>query len=299
MDWTQRLLQSCSRLLLTLTFTALATTATAGSLNATGVWGLAPVGHAPTPPMGWNSWNAFGVSGNEAKVMGAARAIVADGLAKAGYRYVDIADQTSFRPFTDKLHAMGLEAGIYTLRMRGERAVALFNRTSAPAKILLNAEHPKMARDEPIAVRDLWARRDLGRFVGSRVFTDQPHEMLMLKVTGTPFLAGGYYLSEMTGRINALGNSRLQVKADREFTRLTALVGIDDTTHGRAAPVRFEVYGDGKLLAASRPMHFNEAAESLQANVAGMSVVELVARQIGTDQGAVVSPGPTRRWSNS
>ncbi len=617
---------------------ALAGHATAASLNATGAWALAPVGHAPTPPMGWNSWNAFGVNVNEARVMGAARALVADGLAKAGYRYVNIDDGwwlqrrasdgrmiirtslfpsaavggaglTSFRPFTDKLHAMGLEAGIYsdlgrnvcsqawspdnpnlpvgnraerevglyghvtqdislyfkdwgfdyikvdacgiahygangaggkqgkfrvfpplmvdqntaqsnipavralyarvrdalravrpdgrfvlslcnwgaanvrawgkdvgtmwrtstdiqanwsrmlhsfdsvstremysgpgrwndpdmlevgngdfdqhhllqarshfslwaiedaplligydlrkapqsiidilgapeviavnqdpagnqgvleytssdyqiivkTLSRRGEKAVALFNRTDEAAKIELNSAHLKMVADAPITVRDLWARRDLGSFTGSRVFTVRPHEVLMLKVSGKPLLASGYYLSEMTGRINvaddgvlvpeedptihrpldpytgstgsdgtrpvyagwgdpradstpyddtlrianvsyrygigALANSRLQVQAEGGFTRFSAQVGIDDTTRGRAAPVRFEVYGDGKLLAVSRPMHFNEAAAPLRADVAGVKVVELIARQIGTDQGAVVVT-----WANA
>ncbi len=94
------------------------------------------------PPMGWNSWNAFGSDIDEAKVMGSAQAIVRHGLAAKGYRYIDLDDgwwlkrrltdgriiirtatfpsaatpdgRTSFRPFTDRLHAMGLKAGIYS-----------------------------------------------------------------------------------------------------------------------------------------------------------------------------------------
>ena len=96
---------------------------------------------AATPPMGWNPWNAFRTEVDEAKVVAAAEKIVRSGLADAGYRYINLDDgwwlrrdtngrmvirtaifpsattgngQTSFRPLTDKLHAMGLKAGIYT-----------------------------------------------------------------------------------------------------------------------------------------------------------------------------------------
>ena len=109
---------------------------------AKGVWLDNEAGAAKTPPMGWNSWNAFRTEVDEAKVMGAARALVDDGLAKMGYTYVNLDDgwwrkrrltdgrmivrtsifpsantpdgNTSFRPFTDSLHAMGLKAGLYT-----------------------------------------------------------------------------------------------------------------------------------------------------------------------------------------
>lgn len=92
--------------------------------------------------MGWNSWNAFRTEVDEAKVMGAAKVLVDSGLAKLGYAYVNIDDgwwlkrrvsdgrleirtaifpsakvagqDTSFRPYTDQLHRMGLKAGIYT-----------------------------------------------------------------------------------------------------------------------------------------------------------------------------------------
>lgn len=601
-------------------------------LEATGQWSHTPVGSAPVPPMGWNSWNAYGTNVDEAKVIGAAEAIVATGLAEKGYRYVNIDDgwwlkrrqsdgqlivrtslfpsariegsaDTSFKPFTDRLHAMGLKAGIYTdigynacsqayaydnpnlpegtqaerevglhghvrqdialyfgawnfdyikvdacgisaygsdtaaerqgryriwprlitdqktnrtnipavralyaevrdtlrqqrpdgdfvlsvcnwgsanvrawgkeagtiwrtstditsgwtrmlhnfdsvvtrelyagpgrwndpdmleighgdfdenhllqarahfslwaitaaplligydlrkapqsllailgnaeaiavnqdpagnqgvlahdgddfqiivktLAVRGTKAVALFNRTDKPAEFELNASHLKMAADQPITVRDLWAHQDLGPFTGSRRIRLQPHEVVLLKVSGTPLLASGYYLSEMTGRINvaqdgirtlepdptihrsadpyarstsstgsrpvyagwggpradatpyaetlevaatpfrsgigALANSRLEIKADRAFSKFTATVGIDDSTRGKRAPVRFEVYGDGKLLVASRPMRFGQAAVPISAPVKGVRIVELVARQRGAAEANVV-----------
>ena len=109
---------------------------------AHGVWLGKTDGAAKTPPMGWNSWNAFRTEVDETKVMAAAQALVDDGLTKLGYVYVNLDDgwwqkrrqtdgrmiirtrifpsaatpdgTTSFKPFTERLHAMGLKAGLYT-----------------------------------------------------------------------------------------------------------------------------------------------------------------------------------------
>lgn len=112
-------------------------------LAPTGRWTGASAAAAPTPPMGWNSWNAFRTEVNEDKVLGAAQTIVQTGLARLGYTYINIddgwwlkrrtsdgrlqvrtaifpsaavggAEETSFRPLVDRLHGMGLKAGIYT-----------------------------------------------------------------------------------------------------------------------------------------------------------------------------------------
>ncbi len=116
--------------------------AVADPLAPTGRWTAYDHGVAPTPPMGWNSWNAFGSAIDERKLMGSAEAIVKTGLAAKGYRYIDLDDgwwlkrrradgrilirttnfpsavvaggDSSFRPLTDRLHAMGLKAGIYS-----------------------------------------------------------------------------------------------------------------------------------------------------------------------------------------
>lgn len=116
--------------------------AVADPLAPTGRWSVYTRGAAQLPPMGWNSWNAFGSAIDEAKLMGSARVIVDKGLAAKGYRYLDLDDgwwlkrdlvtgrivirtatfpsaamadgSTSFRPLTDRLHAMGLKAGLYS-----------------------------------------------------------------------------------------------------------------------------------------------------------------------------------------
>lgn len=85
------------------------------------------------PPMGWNSWNAFGCGINQDEVHAAADALVSTGMRDAGYRYV-VVDDCWFDParaadgslrsnpttFPDGmaalgryLHDRGLKFGIY------------------------------------------------------------------------------------------------------------------------------------------------------------------------------------------
>jgi hypothetical protein len=114
----------------------------ADPLAPAGRWTGYTAGRGATPPMGWNSWNAFASAVDEEKVMGSAQRIIDSGMARKGYRYINLDDgwtagrrvsdghlmirtdkfpsaaaqgnTPSFKPFTDKLHAMGLKAGIYS-----------------------------------------------------------------------------------------------------------------------------------------------------------------------------------------
>jgi len=47
---------------------------------------------APTPPMGWNSWNKFACNVNEELIKSVADAIATNGMKEAGYEYVVIDD---------------------------------------------------------------------------------------------------------------------------------------------------------------------------------------------------------------
>ncbi|MEP6906761.1 MAG: NPCBM/NEW2 domain-containing protein [Pseudoxanthomonas sp.] len=112
------------------------------ALRPSGIFSVHGGSAAATPPMGWNPWNAFRTEIDEGKVIAAAETIKRSGLAAAGYRYINLDDgwwlrrdpdgrivirtaifpsaaigpqgETSFRPLTDRLHAMGFKAGIYT-----------------------------------------------------------------------------------------------------------------------------------------------------------------------------------------
>ena len=91
-------------------------------------------GLAPTPPMGWNSWNRFQTRIDESLVRDTAEAIVGPGMRDAGYRYVVIDDgweaperngdgdlvsdperfPSGIAALADDVHRLGLRFGIYT-----------------------------------------------------------------------------------------------------------------------------------------------------------------------------------------
>lgn len=115
---------------------------------------------APTPPMGWNSWDAYGTTVREAQVKANADAM-ALGLARFGYRYVVVdiqwyqptassydykpgaqlstdaygrlvpaenkfpsaAHGAGFKPLADYVHALGLAFGIHIMRGIPRQAV--------------------------------------------------------------------------------------------------------------------------------------------------------------------------------
>ncbi|MFC0624790.1 NPCBM/NEW2 domain-containing protein [Kribbella deserti] len=94
-----------------------------------------PLGNlAPTPPMGWNSWNRFECNINEQLIRETADALVSSGMAAAGYKYVNIDDcwmasqrdgagrlaadparfPSGIKVLADYVHAKGLKLGIYS-----------------------------------------------------------------------------------------------------------------------------------------------------------------------------------------
>lgn len=86
---------------------------------------------ALTPPMGWNSWNCWGLSVDDEKVRDAAR-MMNDKLHAYGWTYVNIDDGweakertkqgeilsndkfPNFKDLTDYIHSLGLKFGIYS-----------------------------------------------------------------------------------------------------------------------------------------------------------------------------------------
>ncbi|MBR5255623.1 MAG: putative Ig domain-containing protein [Bacteroidales bacterium] len=85
-----------------------------------------------TPPMGWNSWNCWGLSVSQEKVMSSAAALINRGLADYGYAYMNIDDAweadertpdgrivtnakfPDIKGLADWLHSNGLKMGIYS-----------------------------------------------------------------------------------------------------------------------------------------------------------------------------------------
>lgn len=88
-------------------------------------------GLARTPPMGWNSWNKFAEKVDDASVRAMADAMVATGMSKVGYVYINIDDTwelgrdaggnlipnkkfPDMRALADYVHSKGLKIGIYS-----------------------------------------------------------------------------------------------------------------------------------------------------------------------------------------
>jgi alpha-galactosidase len=86
---------------------------------------------ALTPPLGWNSWNVWGGSVDDAKVRAAADAMVLSGLAAHGYQFINVDDGwegkrdangvlqpnekfPGMKALADYVHAKGLKIGIYS-----------------------------------------------------------------------------------------------------------------------------------------------------------------------------------------
>ena len=87
---------------------------------------------ALTPPMGWNSWNCWGLSVSQEKVMSSAAALINRGLADYGYSYINVDDAweaeeraadgsivcnekfPDMKGLGDWLHSNGLRLGIYS-----------------------------------------------------------------------------------------------------------------------------------------------------------------------------------------
>ena len=88
---------------------------------------------APTPPMGWNSWNKFACNVSEDLIKTVADAIATNGMKDAGYQYIVIDDcwqvsrdadgnivadtqrfPSGIKALADYVHAKGLKFGIYS-----------------------------------------------------------------------------------------------------------------------------------------------------------------------------------------
>lgn len=85
-----------------------------------------------TPPLGWNSWNCWGNTVTQEKVMAAAKAMEEKGLADYGWSYINIDDGwqgvrggkynaiqpnrkfPDIKALADSIHAMGMKIGIYS-----------------------------------------------------------------------------------------------------------------------------------------------------------------------------------------
>ena len=117
-----------------------------------------------TPPMGWNSWNCWGQSVDQGKVLRAARAMIASGLAQHGWMYINIDDGwqgvrggpanalqgnekfPDMKRLCDDVHALGLRIGLYSTPWITSYAGYYGGSADNPDGVWEHRENPKEGR---------------------------------------------------------------------------------------------------------------------------------------------------------
>jgi hypothetical protein len=197
----------------------------------------------------------------------------------------DLWSRRDLPPFTkEKSFALAPRESVM-LRVRGvpELPDGLYL-SEMPARIYVAADgiraleaDPEIHRSVPdTGTRGSGPRPALAGWGGPRADSTPYDNALMVR--GTAYTSG----------IGVLVNSRLEIKADGEFKRFSARVGLDDSSLERSTMVRFEVYGDGRLLSQSTELGFADPAYALTADVSGVRVIELVAREVGTGRAPTI-----------
>jgi alpha-galactosidase len=124
-------MKTCQRALIAVLLMALPSAVTGPASGQREADHHAPL--APTPPMGWNSWNKFACDVSEQLIREMADAMVSSGMKAAGYLYVNIDDcwqvsrdpqgtivadpirfPSGIKALAEYVHGKGLKLGLYT-----------------------------------------------------------------------------------------------------------------------------------------------------------------------------------------
>ena len=191
----------------------------------------------------------------------------------------DLWKQRGLPPFTQEMSFPLAPRESVMLRVKGRPEMGQgFYLSEMPARIYVAADGIRALQADP------QIHRPVAQDSGTRGTGPRP----VLAGWGAPRADSTPYDNELRIRgkayssgIGALANSRLQIKAEGQFLRFSAQVGMDDSSLERSTKIRFEVYGDGRLLVQSPELGFENAAFPLTAGVSGVKTIELVAREMG------------------
>lgn len=193
----------------------------------------------------------------------------------------------------------------------GTRAVLLFNGDSVENNLDFKFQDIGIANGD-VVVRDLWGRRDIGTFGQGFGSTVQPHEGLLLRVSGReiaplngesrvselPFMFSVSHLGPVkrdeawsapeTGTNTPLtinerqfgsglgvrSGSRVMLYLGGLCSRFSATIGVDDSA-GPAGSVEFRLVGDGETVYESGVMTHDDQAINVSLPVDGIHVLRL------------------------
>lgn len=208
-------------------------------------------------------------------------------------------------------------AYVRPLTETGARALVVSNTYYKAKSFTLDLSLLKL-QPGPLALRDVWAHKDLAPLTGSLSGRLPPNGSVMYIVRGQePAVPSGttplakwplIYAANAVGPIEAdtsvggeaqgdgtplsiagtryaqgLGTSAavLMAHLGGACTRFSAMVGIDDAAEKGQGAMRFEVWGDGKKLAESPVLAGGDAAVSLTADLSRVARLRLVAAPAG------------------
>jgi hypothetical protein len=103
----------------------------------------------------------------------------------------------------------------------GDKAVAVFNRSSGAYDVTLQAAHLKYRDDAPVELTDLWTKKQIS-FTKETKLQVAPRETLIYRARGTRTLADGFYLSEQPGKVNPAVDGVTRPIADPTIFRTAA-----------------------------------------------------------------------------
>jgi hypothetical protein len=103
----------------------------------------------------------------------------------------------------------------------GDKAVAVFNRSSGAYEVTLQASHMKYRDDAPIELTDLWTKKQTS-FTKETKLQVAPRETLIFRAHGARTLADGFYLSEQPGKVNPAVDGVTRSIADPTIFRTAA-----------------------------------------------------------------------------
>jgi hypothetical protein len=103
----------------------------------------------------------------------------------------------------------------------GDKAIAIFNRSSGDYDVTLQAAHLKFRDDAPVELTDLWTHKQVS-FTKETKLHVAPRETLIFRAHGARTLADGFYLSEQPGKVNPAVDGITRPIADPTIFRTAA-----------------------------------------------------------------------------
>ncbi|HQF54468.1 MAG TPA: NPCBM/NEW2 domain-containing protein [Fibrobacteria bacterium] len=228
---------------------------------------------APTPPMGWNSWNIFYGNIDETKIKQIIDAMVSTGMRDAGYKYVNLDDnwmanparnaagdliadpvrfKSGIKSLSDYAHSKGMKLGIYGDRGsmtcmnipksgsygNEERDAKTFaswgvDYLKSAATADMTVRWSELGLGSSVFVRDVWERKDLGVFPDVYTVSVPSHGLALVKVRGWRDPKATIWLSDL--HIHSTTNAWKFLGVDRSVAGNALKIGNKSYAKGLGA----------------------------------------------------------------